>query len=203
MGFIISNTSNWYSYDRMIDDWTSEYFGENPVETSHTESNFSSKYGSSFTFQSEAPSFQIPEPGVIIEKIAADSSKNQSYTLKIAPSREINRLDIYETKDVDFEEFKVNGLEADEVYLGDNAFHMFKRRWRERLLTYYASNQDTLRIEFSIEKGDLPEFVLYESSYDLMGNKNLKVKDRPEAMIPRPFVLNDATILKKTIRIKD
>jgi len=197
------DTSNWYSYDRMIDDWTSEYFGEDPVETSHTESNFSSKYGSSFTFQSEAPSIQIAEPGVIIEKIAADSSKNQSYSLKIAPNHEINRLDIYETKDVDFKEFKVNGLEADEVYLGDNAFHMFKRRWRERLLTYYASNQDTLRIEFSIEKGDLPEFVLYESSYDLMGNKNLKVKDRPEGMIPRPFVLNDATILKKTIRIKD
>ena len=197
------NTSTWYSYDGIVDNWTSEYFGEDPVESSHTESNFSSKYGSNFTFKAEAPSIEISEPGIIIKKIGTDSLKNQSYSLKIAPNRKINRMEIFETKDVDFKEFRVNGLEADEVYLGTNAFHMFKRRWRERLLTYYASNQDTLRIEFSIEKGDLPEFVLYESAYDLIGNKDLKVKQRPAGMIPKPFVLNDATILKKTIRIKD
>lgn len=197
------NTATWYSYDRIVDEWTTEFFGEDPVENSHTESNFSSKYGSSFTFNSEAPLINIPEPEIIIEKKGIDSLKNQIYSLKIAPNRKINRMEIYETKDVDFKQFKVNGLEADEVYLGENAFHMFKRRWRERLLTYYASNQDTLRIEFSIEKGDLPEFVLYESTYDLIGHKDLKVEARPEAMIPRPFVLNDATILKKIIRIKD
>jgi len=197
------NTSHWYSYDGIIDEWTSEYFGENPIESSNTESNFSSKYGSGFTFKAEAPSIEIPEPSVIIQKTATDSAQNQSYSIKIAPNRKFNRLEIYEIKDVDFKEFKVNGLEADKVYLGDNAFHMFKRRWRERLLTYYASNLDTLRIEFSIEKGDLPEFVLYESSYDLIENKNLKVKDRPKGMIPRPFVLNDATILKKTFTIEN
>ena len=132
-----------------------------------------------------------------------DSLNNQSYLLKIAPNRPINKIEIFETKDVDFEDFRVNGLEANEVYLGDNSFHMFKRRWKERLLTYYSSNQDTLRIEFSIKKGDQPEFVLYESAYDLIGHEQLKVKERPEGMIPRPFVLNDATILRKTIKIKN
>lgn len=197
------DTSTWYSYDEVVDDWTNEYFGKDPIVNSNTESNFSSKYGSNFTFRAEAPSIDIPVPGIIIENTGIDSLNNKSYTLKIAPNRQINRMELYETKDVDFKEFKVNGLEADEVYLGENAFHMFKRRWRERLLTYYASNQDTLRIEFSIEKGEIPEFVLYESAYDLIGNKDLKVKERPGGMIPRPFVLNDATILKKTIRIKE
>ena len=146
------NTSTWYSYDHILDEWTSEYFGENAQESSHTESNFSSKYGSSFRFKAEAPTIDIPAPGVIIEKSGADSLEIQSYSLKIAPNRAINRMEIFETKDVDFEEFKVNGLEAEEVYLGENAFHMFKRRWKEHLLTYYASNMDTLRIEFSIQK---------------------------------------------------
>ncbi|WP_026932724.1 M28 family peptidase [Christiangramia echinicola] len=196
------NTSYWYSYDRMIDGWTSEYFGENAQESSHTESNFSSKYGSAFTYKAEAPFINIPEPGITIENTGLDSLNNESYRLKIAPNRPINKMELFEIKDVDFEEFRVNGLEAEEVYLGENPFHMFKRRWKERLLTYYASNQDTLRIEFSIKKGDKPEFVLYESAYDLVGNELLKVKERPEEMIPRPFVLNDATILKKTIRIK-
>ncbi|MGA8853480.1 MAG: M20/M25/M40 family metallo-hydrolase [Christiangramia sp.] len=198
-----NNTSTWYSYDKVVDDWTSEYFGKNPEIRSHTESNFSSKYGSNFTFQADAPDINISTPGIVIEKKGPDSLKNEGYLMKIAPNRSINRMDLYETKDVDFKAFKVNGLEADEVYLGNNRFHMFKRRWKERLLTYYASNQDTLRIEFSLEKGDRPEFVLYESTYDLIGNKDLKVKERPDGMIPRPFVLNDATILKKTIRIKD
>ncbi|MDR5591538.1 M20/M25/M40 family metallo-hydrolase [Christiangramia sediminicola] len=196
-------TSKWYSYDKMPDEWTSEFFGEDPEVNSHTESNFSSKYGSSFSYKSEAPFIDIPQPGISIENKGLDSLNNQRYSVKIAPNREINRMEIYETKDVDFKSFQVNGLEADDVYLGENAFHMFTRRWRERLLTYYASNQDTLRLEFSVEKGELPEFVLYESAYDLIGNKELKVKERPEGMMPRPFVLNDATILKKTIRIKE
>ncbi|HKJ48090.1 MAG TPA: hypothetical protein VJ973_03325, partial [Christiangramia sp.] len=144
-----------------------------------------------------------PEPGIIIENKGLDSLKNETYLLKIAPNRPINKMELFEIKDVDFKDFRVNGLEAEEVYLGENPFHMFKRRWKERLLTYYASNQDTLRIEFSIEKGDTPEFVLYESAYDLIGNDQLKVKERPAEMIPRPFVLNDATILKKTIRINN
>ena len=196
-------SANWYSYDKMIDEWTAVYFGEEAEKGSHTESNFSSKYGSGFNFKANAPVIEIPEPGILIENKGKDSLDNNSYLLKIAPNRDINKMELFETKDVDFTAFKVNGLEADEVYLGENAFHMFKRRWKERLLTYYASNQDTLRIEFSFEKGETPEFVLYEAAYDLIGNEELKVKERPEGMIPRPFVLNDATILKKTIRLNE
>ncbi|MCM8569458.1 M20/M25/M40 family metallo-hydrolase [Gramella jeungdoensis] len=197
------NKATWYSYDQMIDDWTAEIFGQDPIERSNTESNFSSKYGSAFKYRNEAPLIAIPEPGVILEKKGIDSLQNRLYSLKIAPNRQINRIELYETKDVDFKEFKVNGLEADDIYLGENAFHMFKRRWKERLLTYYAANQDTLRIEFSIDGEDEPEFVLYESAYDLIGNKDLKVEERPDGMIPKPFILNDATILKKTIHLKN
>ena len=197
------DTAKWYSYDKTIDDWTREFFGEDAEAGSHTISNFDSKYGSGFTFKADAPRIEIPEPGIIISKMGADSLAYESYLIKIAPGRNINKMQLFEIKDVDFREFKVNGLEAEEVYLGDNAFHMFKRRWKERLLTYYASNRDTLRLEFSYAKGDTPEFVLYESAYDLIGNKELRVKERPAGIIPRPFVLNDATILKKTIRISD
>jgi len=54
-------------------------------------------------------------------------------------------------------------------------------------------------LEFSLKKDKKPEFTLYESSYDLLENKALNVPPRPETMIPRPFVLNDAVIFKKTI----
>lgn len=197
------NRADWYSYDNLIDSWTSAYFGEDPVEMLNTEPNFSSKYGTGFTFKEEAPNIDIPGPAVILEKKGEDSLQNQTYSLKIAPNRQINRMELYEIRDVDFKDFSVNGLQAEEVYLGENAFHIFKRRWKERLLTYYATGRDTLRIEFSIAEEDEPEFILYESAYDLIGHEELKVKERPAEMIPRPFVLNDATILKRTIRLKE
>lgn len=197
------NTTNWFSYDKMPDDWTSHYFGEEPVIRSNGENSFDSKYGSSFTYRAEAPDIDIPEPSVLIKKLSGDILKTDRYSLKIAPNRDINRMELYETRGIDFSSFKVNGLEAGEVLLGDNPFHMFKRRWKERLLTYYAANEDTLRIEFSIEKDESPEFILYESAYDLINHPELEVKQRPGEMIPRPFVLNDVTILKKTIKLKD
>ncbi|APG60948.1 M28 family peptidase [Christiangramia salexigens] len=198
-----NDSAKWLSYDKVVDDWTSEIFGKEPVDMSSPESTFSSKYGSRFTFQKTAPLVPIAEPSVILKKIKKDSLNTNTYSLKIAPNRPVHRIEIFEHNDVDFEEFKVNGLVAGDVYLGSNKFHMFTRRWKERLLTYYASNQDTLRIEFKIEEGDKPEFVIYESAYDLLENKELNIKARPADMIPRPFVLNDAIILKKTIRIKE
>ncbi len=196
-------TNFWYSYDEMEDSWTSSYFPEG-TENSGTESNFSSKYGSNFRRKSSAPEVDIPEPAILLEELETDTLTNlKSYSLKIAPNRDINRLELYETRDVDFKEFRVNDLIAEDEQLGEQYFNMHTQRWKERILTYYASNRDTLRIEFAIAPEDEPEFVLYESAYDLFENEELKLEKRPKDMIPRPFVLNDATILKKTIRIKE
>lgn len=196
---IDENSASWYSYDGMPDSWTNQYFSKDASENSGIESSFSSKYGSSFQMQAKAPNIDIPEPGIILKEISSDSSAERSFSLKIAPNRRINRMELYETRDVNFKRFTVNDLEAGDLEFGGNSFHMFTHRWRERLLTYYASNRDTLRIQFTISREDTPEFVLYESAYDLFENKALKVQERPQGMIPRPFVLNDATILKKTI----
>lgn len=197
------NSSNWFSYDRMVDDWTSKYFGEEPLIRSNGENSFDSKYGSNFTYRATAPNIPIPEPSIILEKMSSDTLNNEIYMLKIAPERDINRIELYETKGVDFNYFQVNELDAGEISLGENSFHMFERRWKERMLTYYATGRDTLRIKFSIKKDESPEFILYESAYDLIENEELKVQKRPEGMIPRPFVLNDAIILKKSIKLKE
>ena len=193
------NSASWYSYDEMPDAWTGIYFSEDAAENSNIESSFSSKYGSSFKMQAKAPNINFRQPGIILKEISVDTASERTFSLKIAPNRRINRMELYETRDVNFKTFKINDMEAGDINFGGNSYHMFTRRWKERLLTYYASNQDTLRIQFSISREDTPEFVLYESAYDLFENKDLKVQERPQGMIPRPFVLNDATILKKTI----
>lgn len=194
-------TATWNSYDGMIDPWTQQYFGEDPEIIEDPDASFESKYRSNFTYKTEAPLVSIEEPSIIFEQLGnQDSIRNTAkYSLKIAPNRKINRMEIFADRNVNFDEFRINGLEADSVALGIQKFHVFTKRWQNRLLTYHAANRDTLRIEFSIDPEKLPEFTLYEASYDLLENPLLNVPARNNNMIPRPFVLNDAVIIKKTI----
>lgn len=195
--------ATWNSYDNLIDPWTQNFFGEDPVKIPSDNGGFSSKYGSGFTFKTEAPVIDIQQPGIVFKKLnTSDSLQNISrYSLKIAPNRKINRMELFVDRSFNFEEFKVNGLEADSIYLGANPFHVFTKRWLDRLLVYHAANRDTLRLEFAVNGEKLPDFILYEASYDLLENEKLKVPEREKTMIPRPFVLNDAVILKKTINL--
>jgi len=192
--------ANWYSYDTMPDEWTSKYFGKEPVTLTNAETKFSSKYHSGFTWRSDAPKIDIEKPAIILQKI--DSTNNEfQYSLKIAPNRDAKRLEIYTENITDFSEFEVNGLQPESVKLGQESFNMFTRRWKNHLLSYYISSKDTLRMNFSLDKNKSAEFILYESSYDLLENEQLNVPKRSEAMIPKPFVLNDAVIYKKRIKL--
>ena len=121
--------------------------------------------------------------------------------MKIAPNRDAKRIEIYTENITDFNDFKVNGLQAENVKLGEESFNMFTRRWKNRLLSYYISSKDTLRMNFSLDKTKSAEFILYESSYDLLENKELDVSRRSETMIPKPFILNDAVIYKKRVKL--
>jgi hypothetical protein len=140
---------------------------------------------------------------LFLNKWEGDSLHNKrKYSLKIAPNRKINRIEIFVNRNANFDEFTVNSLEADSIYLGAQAFHIFSKRWSNKLLTYYAANRDTLRLEFVIDPEKLPEFTIYEASNDLLKNPDLKVQAREKTMIPRPFVLNDAVIVKKTAKFE-
>ena len=200
-----TNVASWNSYDLQLDDWNKSYFGEDPKKVELTEDIFESKYSSGFTYRAKAPVVKIQEPGFVYKQLKNEDSlsNNKSFTLKIAPNRKVNRMELFLNSSYDFEEFKVNGLEADSVYLGGNEFHVFKRRWSDKLLTYHVANADTLIINFTTSEQDPPEIVLYESSYDLLDNLDLKVNKRDKGKMPKPFVLNDAVIIKKTLKVEE
>lgn len=195
--------ASWNSYDNILDPWNKPFFGADPKKIEDPVGDFRSKYSSGFIYNAPAREISVQEPGIVFEQMeTVDSVKNTSrYSLKIAPNRKIHRMELFADLDVNFEEFTVNSLEADSVNLGSQAFHIFTKRWNKRLLTYHAANQDTLRIEFVTDPEKLPEFTLYEASYDLLENQELQVPAREKNMMPRPFVLNDAVIIKKTIKL--
>ncbi|WP_121344937.1 M20/M25/M40 family metallo-hydrolase [Gillisia mitskevichiae] len=200
-----TQSASWNSYDLKLDDWNKEYFGEDPSKSEITTNAFESKYGSGFKYKSPAPVVKIASSGIVYKKTDSKDSLSEfsNYSLKIAPNRKVNRMELFLNSSYNFEKFTVNGLEAEAIFLGKEKFHVFKNRWSDRLLTYHAANTDTLLINFTTRDKVAPEIVLYESSYDLLDNPDLKVKKRDKTKMPKPFVLNDAVILKKTIRLEE
>ena len=67
------------------------------------------------------------------------------------------------------------------------------------VLRYYIVNNEPLELEFAIPKKTALGMSLMESSFDLMSNPLFDMEKRKSWMMPTPFVLNDAIIVKKKI----
>ena len=194
------NSATWNTYDGQGDEWTNRYFNESSVEADG--GSFSSKYNSGFTRSAKAPVVLLREPQVNVTEISADSLGKQWFEVRIIPERPINRIEIYTDSIINFPDFYVNGLEADPVSSEEGLFHIFHQRWDKRLLTYFAADGDALELKFSVQGDKLPEFTLYEASHDLLENDQLDVPARAADMIPRPFVLNDAIVIRKSFALE-
>ncbi|MEG9327271.1 M20/M25/M40 family metallo-hydrolase [Salinimicrobium catena] len=195
------DVATWNSYDHQLDEWNAPYF-ENASEVVSEKPEFSSKYGSAFRHTAVAPKVEVPAPFISVEKKASINPEEDAYSVKIAPNRQINRLELYLDRNFDFRSFTANGNEAPKLQPEFSELHVFKNRWNDRLLEYYPVSRDTLRLVMAVEKGIHPTIQLYESAYDLFDHPQLDVEPRGPEMIPRPFVLNDAVILKSSFKLE-
>ncbi|MGB5647009.1 MAG: M28 family peptidase [Muriicola sp.] len=183
--------AQWATYDQQLSDWTSAVLGsEKTMAVTENNSTINSKYNSRFTQVSSAPFKDITGPVVTIEK---DTTLEGSRILEIGifPQRAVNRLDVY-TDNTPVSKASVNGIELSEFYL--------KERKGTRLFTHYISDNDSTMLEIRIPAGAELELSIYEASNDLLDHPLFTIPQRPKELIPMPFVLNDAIILKKTIR---
>ena len=57
-----------------------------------------------------------------------------------------------------------------------------------------------LVLSFQLPKSTVFEMELLESSFDLLTHPQLKIKPRAAWMMPTPFVLNDAVVLRQKIK---
>ncbi|MCC8359747.1 M20/M25/M40 family metallo-hydrolase [Salinimicrobium sediminilitoris] len=192
--------ATWNTYEEILDDYTAPYF-ENALEA-QLKHWFGSKNGSNFSKTAVAPQIMLPEPYVSVQKAVIEPEGEDVYNIKIAPNRDINRIELFADKGIDFNYFKANAKEAGDLRPGSSDLHVHKNRWWDNILTYYAVSKDTLRLELSVEEGIHPEITLLEASYDLHENPQLQVPARADDMIPRPFVLNDAIVVKRTFKLE-
>lgn len=184
--------ASWVTYDRILDDWTKTLLGENPQLASVLNDKIiDSKYNSWFSFVKEAPIKVIDEPIVdIINDTIISGVRN--IKLIITPQRCVNRIELFSDSTNVFSSFKANDIELKKDLKLTN---------QGRLLSYFVTDDAPLELEFNVPKNQKTSFTILEASYDLLHNDLFDLPERESDMIPKPFVLNDAILVKKTIAI--
>lgn len=188
-----ANTTNWVTYDSNLDAWTKHYLGENPKKaTVINKTPLFSKYSSAFTYTAEAPKKEIQKPNIqfLEDRIIG----NQRYLkIRISPNRKVNRYDIFANENMVIHNFKANGATT----LGQKG-SLYKRNGK-KILSYYVVENAPLEMSFSMNSKTVFDMELLESSFDLMTNPLFAMTKRENWMIPTPFVLNDAVVIKERI----
>ena len=191
--------SYWTTYDTALDDWTKGYLGDSPEEASKYVSNAAgSKYKTGYTYALEAPKKQIP----LFETVLNTDTLEGDYrnvTFTIIPKRKINLLNLYADTTLTFHSLRFNGKNVPK----DSTGNVYEGRKSNLLLRYYVSHNDSLEVSYSIMKDSKVNFTVMEYSYDLLNNSQFTINKRPKNSMPKPFVVTDAIVVKKTFAIED
>ncbi len=188
------NKASWASYDTNLDEWTKTYLGQNPKDAAALSSiSIPSKYKTVFTFTADAPIKNLSRP--VVEFLKDSVVRGNRYLkIRITPTRKVNRYDILANENLVIQNFKANGLSL----LGQKG-SKYERKGK-KLLSYYVVDQLPLEIEFNVATSSVLDLDLMESSFDLMNNPQFSMAKRADWMMPTPFVLNDAVIIKQKIK---
>jgi len=190
----------WATYDHILDDWTKGYLGENPEEASKYISYASgSKYSKGYIFATEAPVKNIPLFEAVLNKdtIINDIKKR---TFTIIPKRNVNQISLYVAEDVAFIFLSFNGQS---LPLNNNKNNASQKIKSKELVRYYVSDKDSLEVSYEVLKDQKVSFTVMEYSYDLLDHPQFTINNRAENMMPKPFLVTDAVIVKKKIIIDD
>lgn len=191
-----SGKALWVSYDQKPDAWNKDFLTEKPSKAEPIIKNLTvgSKYNTSFKWSAPAPVKPIALPifdvehDTVIEQV-------RHVNLCITPRRQVNRMELFAGNG-----FKVISMRANgEDFAFENQSEGFTDLSNRQILSYYVVDKAPLEMEITIPEGQKVNLTVLEASYDLFDNEWFTVPARPKEMIPKPFVLNDAIVIKKTI----
>jgi hypothetical protein len=114
--------------------------------------------------------------------------------IKISPNRNVNRYDIFANEKMALHNFKANGVST----LGQN--NSLYQRKGKKILSYYVVGNAPLEMQFSFNVSTAFDMELLESSFDLLSNPLFEITNRDNWMMPTPFVLNDAVVIRQKIK---
>ncbi|MCF6212601.1 MAG: M20/M25/M40 family metallo-hydrolase [Flavobacteriaceae bacterium] len=187
----------WTTYDRKLDTFTKQFLGSNPIKGGVDKKTVASKYSTNQTWHKEAKLIDLKMPLLI--KTERDSiliAKN-TYQFTITPQRYVNRIEFIANTNLHFIDFSLNGQTFTKEKGG---IYVFDTETRKHLLSYYFTQPDeSITLKFTLKEGEKPDITFYEASYNLFTNPSFDITPRSEIMMPTPFVLNDAIVIKKLL----
>ncbi|MCW5518273.1 M20/M25/M40 family metallo-hydrolase [Aureitalea sp. L0-47] len=194
-----SEESYWVTYDRILDDWTKGYLGDEPEAASkYITPAAGSKYNTSYRFAAKAPQKQLQPFEVRLEEDSiSDNGRTVSFT--ILPKREATELFVYADTTNTYSRLSFNGNEASRDSLGNVHANVINKR----LIRYYLSKGDSLNITYTTPEIRDYEFTVMEYSFDLLSHPQFTINKRPAHMMPKPFVNTDAILVRRTISIDE
>ncbi|RLK03317.1 M20/M25/M40 family metallo-hydrolase [Tenacibaculum discolor] len=188
-----TNTSYWASHNKTLDGYTKQYFSDDSKQGGADLIAGKSKYNTSFNYYQKAENKNIRISNI---KINQDTIINnqRSISFTITPTRNIDKYELYTNTQIELTNFTVNGT----LYDKGKAFVADKGT----LLIYQMANTDKdLTISFTIDKNTEPNIVINEISNDLLSHPKFTIRPRSEIMMPMPFVVNDAIICTRKLKL--
>lgn len=192
------NKAYWASYDNKVDEFTKQFLGTNPSHGDIEKSNVNSKYKTKLNLFKKAKVISLAKTKI---EIISDTIINNYHSINmiIKPQRKTNRIELIANNTIHFIDFNVNGESSKNNLTSP---FVFDTKSNTQIVSYFFTKKDEeINLKFTIPKNEKPAITIYSSTYDLYTNPNFKIKPRTPTMMPTPFVLNDATVIKQTINI--
>lgn len=190
------NEAYWATYNSKIDTFTKQFLGENPTEGSYDENTTASKYKTKLKWHTAAEVKDLKKPVV---QVISDTiiGNNRKVCLSIYSERAANKVEILSKIPISFKSFTVNDESVKRKL--KNPFVLTIEKGT--VLSYYLTEKNELiDIEMVVDKAQEFDLDIMEAKYDLFTNSQFKIEPRTQVMMPMPFVLNDATVIKTNIK---
>lgn len=190
------NKSFWFTYDKTLDSYTKQVLNpESPK--GNLGIVLSNKHKDAVQRYAETPDKQVV-PATLLKVKDTVIGELRNITYHIIQQRRLNEIAFVSTTALNLKTLEVQGVTFDKKVAG-NAVEL---KEHERLLTYFFTNADEqLEISFSFNKNENPVIELFEVSHDLLLDRKFGLRDRNLGMMPKPFVVNDAVIVRRKLKL--
>lgn len=190
------NKAYWASYNATTDNFTKQFLGENPIIGSYDANTTASKYKTKIKLHKQTEIVPLEKPTITI---VSDTIINltRRICLSIYSNRNANKIELLTTSPIEFNQFKVNAIPLKKEVAEKNVLSIKSGS----ILSYYRTEADEIiDLEFVVAINQKIDIDILESKYDLFTNPLFKIQPRSKTMLPMPFVLNDATVIKTNIK---
>jgi hypothetical protein len=186
----------WASYDTKVDGFTKQFLGENPIEGSYDKNITASKYNTKIKLHSKTSVKNIEKPiiSVISDTIIGEERK---VCLNIHSVRNANKIEILSMIPISFKSFKINNESIKKIPGTD---YLLSTKGGTIMNYFLTEDDENIDFEFVVSQHQKFDLDILEAKYDLFSNSEFEIEPRSEVMMPMPFVLNDATIIKTNFK---